>query len=454
MASGGTLEITPNFDAPFACSAATAGSGGSWAADASDPGYSFLIVAWDDPREEDWHRARFRNRTMFGTIGGGPYYSMVNDVQTAANDIVTLYWTPPRRRPHHYTVYFQSSVASFAFSTRGKKIRPSSGTTQALEIPGWATSAVFANGTEVTENRIAIIRSTVTNTYYEVAGNHAISLGNGNNYNIYPAASAATWNDTPQVLFSGNEERTRGIEGSTTAAQTHLSYVHGPIYLQSAVASSSTLTLSLLTDMPIVRRESIGTDFTGRAVELAYVNDCDPQTITLECTMGGTSIGVVDAWATGARAEAFALLHKYRRFKIPLCIKYTAAGTEMYSGLAYYGIIEDVSPVGYTNVQSDVRIRIQFKVESVEYELNDRPAYAINTATVGSGGTKTITINGDHQAEFITGTKFEIVGSTGNDGMYVCSSNSDITAGVTGVYVYPAIVDGTDDGYIRIWDQP
>lgn len=77
--------------------------------------------------------------------------------------------------------------------------------------------------------------------------------------------------------------------------------------------------------------------------------------------------------------------------------------------------------------------------------------YARSTTTTSVAGVDTtadtFTFSGDVTADFPQGTRFEISGSTGNDGSYTVSSTSyDSTADTTTVSVYESIGDGTADG--------
>lgn len=457
----GAIRITRCYDAPFGIWAALTTSGGTW----PTASYVLWLIAWDDPLEQDWTRARFQNALVHGAPNA---FGVINntisyiDLTTGAgdNDIVTLYWTAPRRKPHHYTLYFVSgkSISGIDGTEVWQKIRPSSGITQALEIPDWATSAVFANVTPVTESRMAIIRTISGNAYYEIEGNHAFPLYGGASYTTV-AVGAQVTNGAPVGRFVSNEERTRVNESTAAIGQTYLKYNHGAFgnAWNYILGSDFEVTLNPVTGMVAQTRQIYDTDFAGQSILLAYMTNGDLETIVFECTHGALSLNSTYYTQTDS-ASALALLDKHRRLGIPLSMWYLEPGggtTSIYGPVIYYGVLEDNNERGYTNIQANQRIQFRFKVTSIEYQSSDHAGYVIVTATSGTGlGGGSIVIGGDHTAEFISGTKIMIIGSTANDGVYAVHSSQITGSTSTQVFISGTLPDGTDDGFVRIWDQP
>lgn len=427
--------------------------------------YFFLLIAWDDPREEDWNRARYQN-SKIGLFSLDPlsisnYISRSVDGITPGagdNDILSFTWAAPRKKPHHYTLYYQMrepASSGFDHDEIGTKIRPSSGTTQALEIPGYATSAIFGSPAAVSEERWAAVRTTVTDTYYEISGNHAISVYDGATYRIYPVASGVISNGDPTINFAGNEERTRIPETVTNPSQRVIGYTQGPIHLQNGKSYGS-LTVSLVTGFDPERRELNGTSYHGRSVPLSYAGGADVTRIAFECTHGGLQANSSGPWVTtgaGSAAQALAQLHKYMDCKIPVAVRYAPGSTEVYTGAAYIGTIEKINDLGYTSVQANQRIVVEMKITGMEYALDDYGEYKISAADAGVNDAGFFTIIGDKTAEFVAGTRFEVRESTGNDSLYSVRSAS-LNSSNTRIYPEGGVLDATDDGFIRIWDQP
>lgn len=447
----GSLLLYPNFDGPYAVYATTTATGGSWAASTA---YAFIIIAWDDPLEQDWNLARFLCNVpdpAGGVTIGGAFGATATITTGAGNDdIVNLNWQAPRRLPHHYTVYYQAA-SSFSYSTLATKIQPSSGTTQNGEIPGWATSAVFANSTAVSETRSVAIRATSANAYYDLDGNIAISLYSGQTYVPRPAGGVPTFNDDPNVLFAANGERTRAYETSTAVGQSFIEYAHGPIMLQGIGHSSPWVQLTLVTGLETQFREKQAAAFDGRPLELSYINGSDIIALAAEFTHGGIGFySTGAALATSTRAEALAFLDKCRRLAIPLALEYLPTSTEVYSGQRFYVTIEEINERGYTQIQANDRIRITFKVWRTD---NYRTAPAPLVVTAVSTGSKYFQVAGDKRYLFPAGTRIEIIRSTGNDGLYGVASTA-LSGGNTRITVTNPFGDSTADGYIRIWDTP
>lgn len=454
--STGTLSIFLKPDAPFGLYAQLTATGGSW----PTGDHAVLLVAWDDPREEDWTCARLINAEPFSFIGKD--FGGLNQVLSSTgfttgagdNDIVTLNWKAPRRRPHHYTAYLQTGSTTFNTASVALKIRPSSGATQGLEIPGYATSAVFANATSRIETRVAAIHGTSINSYYEIEGNHGLHLFNGASYTVRPVGGLMTTNGNPAGRFVGNEERTRVSESATTGNQTHLEYVHGLGIWQLAdqVTELIAITISIATGLEVTYRDKHSTAFDGQNVEIAYINNADIERVTFECTHGGLSSIVTGYYAQTDAAASLRKLHKLRTLAIPVLLIYQeAASTEIYSPVIYSGTIERINELGYSHIQDNQRIQFDLKIDRVYTQSSQHAAYAIVTATVAGSS---LVIVGDHTAEFIDGTKLEIIGSTGNDGLYAVSSSQITGSTSTQIFLYNPLLDGADDGHIRIWDQP
>lgn len=167
-------------DAPFAIQATAAGAAGSWAAET----YSFLLVAWDSADETDDEYARCVN--WGAQLSSGVIYpSVYNGLVVTANQTVTLTWTAPRRRPHHYAVYVQTA-ATYGFEDNGSKILPAAANRVNGDIPGWATSVVLPNSTHVQRSRQVPADASAVDDSYRVNGNRFIGLHAGTVVSPYP----------------------------------------------------------------------------------------------------------------------------------------------------------------------------------------------------------------------------------------------------------------------------
>jgi hypothetical protein len=430
--------------------------------------YFFLLVAWDDPKEEDWHRARYLNQKLsLGTILSTPPTSLhlSRSVEAFApgagdDDIITLTWAAPRHLPHHYTVYYQMrepASSGFDIGEIGTKIRPSSGTTQALEIPKWATSAVFGDPTAVTESRWAAVAATSTNTYYEVHGNHAVHLFSFAPYQIFPNGATGNTSGVPLTRFVGGAERTRIPVSSTTASQKEIAYTHGPVsFSGQSVTGGPVVALSLVTGFEPEWRDQHGMSYNGRNVELAYAGGADIGRVVVQCTHGGLSFDdnensqLVNSGA-GSGGEALAYLHKCLHDKIKLLVGYTTSGSEVFTNEGYVCSVERINELGLTAIQANQRIEIELKIESIERSLYEYGEYRISAADTGVNDAGYFTVVGDKRAFFPAGTRFEVRDSTGNDGLYYVRSSS-LSSSNTRIYTEGGVIDTTDDGFIRIWD--
>jgi hypothetical protein len=430
----GSLTINRKTDGPWGLSVALTATGGSWNTD----NYAILLVAWDDPLEEDFTLARMCNQPGLAAEGNSfdtTSYTSVTTFTTGAgdNDIVTLSWTPPRRLPHHYTAYVNvgALISGTLAGDTWIKIRPSSGTTQALEIPGWATSAVFANRTSVTETRHARIRLTSANAYYEIEGAHGLALYDGASYST-DAAGAATTNGVPVGRFVDNEERTRVNESATGVSETLLTYTHGPgkwTNSEYTILPHTLVTLTLTTAFVPEWREKNGIDFKGSNIELAYVGGADVARAVLQCTHGGLSL-VSGYYSQTTGAAALAYLHKLRRLAQPVALTYkNSSNSEIYNNAVYYGTIEEINELGYVAVQDNQRIEIVFKLDSLDIQSSDHQAFAIVGADKSS---LYFDVAGDKRSMFPAGTKFEVSGSTAFSAAMTASSIASDTFSVAG----------------------
>lgn len=82
--------------------------------------------------------------------------------------------------------------------------------------------------------------------------------------------------------------------------------------------------------------------------------------------------------------------------------------------------------------------------------------YPLTHVIVGlNQGSKWFEINGDYTTRYLTGITFNVSGSTGNNGLYTCASNSTFIGGKTRITVVQSIPNATVDGnVVEIFQTP
>lgn len=458
----GYVEISPaTDDAPFALKATLTATGGSW----PTATYSFLLIAWDDPQEQDPEQARFLNNawgvTPATASGLGP--AVIDGVTTGAgdNDIVTISWTPPRRRPDHYALYVQQA-ATYDLTNPGTRLTPE-GTTQNGYIPGWATSVALTAKTNFLETRSARIKTINTNTSYVVYGNHALYLYQGASVNAYDGdgGSGVTAHTLdggfPDLAIDtgGADTITTAYEGATRSTANWLQYELGLFKLETGTGLSlnAGVRLSLLTDMQAETRQSQGRDYNGRNVPLAYTTDDEITKIVFQCTHGGIAQIVSGAWTESSAAAGLATLHRWRRNRIPLLFTITTSGSQSNLNIAR-GVIQDINEWGHSHVQGNQRIEITVDIDRTYNSFQSAPLkrYAISAVQTSPGR---FTIDGDHRKDFPEGAKLFVRGSTGNtNSAFFAVSSTELSSGNTRIYVTTTPVAGMADATLELIDVP
>lgn len=436
---------------------ASGGSGGS------TQSVSLLLVAWDDPEEKDVTLARYINKLYSGAaFGGGPSYYSIYEGLTyrsggASDDTISLSWTPPRRRPHHYAVYIQTAAATWDDAALGNKILPATGTVNG-NIPGYATSASFANITARHANLICGAEfgsEDVTNHYMYPQGNLCglIDPNPGTTILEYPGGTSRTCT-AAKLMFSDYGERTRlTLNAGPNTGQGGVILNGGVIY-SLAASHAQVVSLSLITGFDHTPRDTMTRDLNGRPIARSFLDNAHDDSITVSVPYTGISLACGDlVTSPDTTGGGLIVLNKWRKWRIPVRLYVIdspsaldiALGTEPALGAdMWIGYIEDVNDYQLPYISSFDEVQVRFRLTrqySREHDFGGRDITNIDIAT------KTWTISGTPSTWMIAGNRMWVQGTTDNDGVYVISS---VTASVNSVAIVTttAPVSTTADGAV------
>lgn len=416
-------------DAPFAIRASAAGAAGSWAADT----FSFLLVAWDSPDETDDEYARCVNWGA-GLTSGNIYPSVYNGLVVTANQTVTLTWTAPRRRPHHYAVYVQDA-ATYSFDVNGQKILPAAANRVNGDIPGWATSVVLPNATHVQRQRQVPADASAVDDSYRVDGNRFLSLHAGTVVSPYPTGGIQNIDDVEVGVDSGGEFTKAFVTSAVIGTDTALLYTESPIRLSTFSGALEAIEhLHRVTLDPVTGFDPGPLDFTTRTHKgfltrnaQALPRSQDSIQLTLEyISMHWTAPGVT----LESGGAAMAQLCKWMEMGIPLLMSVTQDNGNAVYYRSWVVTLIGVNDFGFTDMHMVDQIELLLNVEQsfqtdLPYEYwtilagtaTDGLKAVAATPTYDSANdetdivftdTETASISGDLTAYLVIGSKMRV----------------------------------------------
>lgn len=416
-------------DAPFAIRASAAGAAGSWAADT----YSFLLIAWDSADETDDEYARCVNWGV-GLSSADVYPSIYNGLAVTLNQTVTLTWTAPRRRPHHYAVYVQAA-ASYQFDENGEKILPAAANRVNGDIPGWATSVVLPNSTHVQRSRQVACDAIATDDSYRVNGNRFIGLHAGTVVSPYPTGGLQNIDDVELGIDEGGEFTKAFVTTTVVGTDSALLYTESPIRLADFDGTLDPVQhLHRVTLDPVTGFDPASVDFTTRshkgflsrmAQTLPYSQESIRLTVEY-ISMFWTAPSI----SLEPGGHAMAQLCKWMEMGIPLLmnVEQDTGNAVYYRSWVVY--LLGVNDYGFEHMHMADQIELLLKVER-SFETDTPYEYwAITGGTATDGlkavsatptydsandetdivftDTETASISGDLTAYLVTGTKMRV----------------------------------------------
>lgn len=391
---------------------------------------SYRIMAWDTPEEIDLQNARWADTKS----------ESENHVYTT----VTFNWTPPKRKPHHYSIYMVAA-ATIGGSSVVNKILPASGLVNG-NIPGYATTCTIASpGTGITEARnIPVDAVNVGTKTYTLRGDWTGLL--------YVAAGVTPDGGAPTTVTALDLTWTeQGVctEVTTTAApggaETFLTITLGLMTTNSA--SNIAVIMYPTQSLSIEPRERLTRDMNGYDVPVSLLNVCPISGIEALVPHGSFTYTGGLAGTASAAAALYRLnqWHKNRNMISIFCE--TDSDVVRFPGeFPYRGYIDFVDSLGLRGFDTGpirVRIRVNEFFDSTDYQ-----GYYVITAA--STANDTFTISGDYTKIFRENVKFNVVDSTSNDGFYAVESRV-YSGGNTVITITGEVPSNTGDGSIHLW---
>lgn len=422
---------------------------------------SFLLVAWDDPDEKDASLARFAMSPIAGNslkqwAGTMSYVSRISK-SIELNDLATITWTPPRRRPHHYALYYQAA-ASYDLSDLGIKILPStlvngniSGATNTLTLPARAAAATYYTARAC--SWFVPCGIDTGNHYINVRGNW-LGYFKVNTSTILEEQSATARTVTAKALYydAGGEYTQLTVSAGPTAgiAFAKIAISSAGLFCPgSAGAATNSVLFSPTRDIDHQARDHSAIDISGNSVTRSYLNNCPDDMLTIHADY--TAVLVAPGGVT-PRIEGGALyqMQKWRRWNRELALVVAENDSTIPTGAdRWRGTIADTNDYQMPGAQDKDEIAITFKPTHFYPGYYDYGGWTIIAVTAGAA---TCEITGPLDSRLVAGARVWIVNSTGNNGLYViasvaASANSHILTFTT------LLASSTDDGYLVLEDM-
>lgn len=451
--------LTPAADPPCGLAISlTPGGGGSAAT------LSFLLVAWDDPDEKDITLARFYAQPATGNSLGGwgggarTHYSRISK-SIELNDIATITWTAPRRKPHHYALYYQAA-ASYDISNTGVKILPNTlvngeiaGTATSLTLPARAAATTYYTGRDWIW--FAPCDIDTVNHYMDVRGNWMGYFDPDGGTFLLEKQTGTTRQVSAKALyyFRGGEYTRFTVAAGPTAGTDYaaISVPSTGLFCPTSIAASQCQILfSPTLDIVHQSRESSTLDISGNVVSRSYINN-SPDTM-LQISIAYTDIFALPHLASPSRLDGGALyqLAKWKRWGCELdyivneSTYATPHGTDRWRC-----VIEDVNDYQQPDMVDKDSIMLTLRASHFYPAYYDYGGWLITSVTAGAA---TCVIKGPLDKRLVAGARVWIINSTGNDGLWVISG---VTAGTNShtLTFTTNILDSTDDGYVTMADM-
>lgn len=452
-ASGSDLSTIPDW---------SGGNGTDWPGTALD----FLLGACYRSYEDDFDFVRYLNmmRPVSPPVlnASRSLYLLETacmNVTPSVDDNVVLSWSKPDPEPDHYILWSRPhSVSGWVVgNTIGRKLLPSSGLIRG-NIAGSATTVTIKSYREYSETRVVPVTRSFANGIY-IPGNRALSFLGGV---ASPPASAVTLaanvggiaNGTytvsaVQVVWSYDGEQTKltlvGVSTGTGAAGGTCQYEVGPLCARDNENDNHLPNLFLSQEelIGLTPRQMGMPDYTGRMTPQSFLNDSPYSAADFELATGGLSQGTATL-----DIEAQYRLNKYAREQIPVEFEMWGASGDSNNIVGFRGMLNGQNRNGPAVRQGD-NTTFHLDIDTCIRRADERGFHAITTATAAAGGP--FVIDGDYTDVFTAGVGFRVIGSTGNDRQY-CVSSSAYANGKTTITVTTTPPDGTDDGYIEVYD--
>lgn len=349
-------------DAPIIYSALMNGAAGTFQM-ASTP-ISIILIAWDDPDEIDWEFARFINRSPYDPTVAYP--SIADGIAIGEDDMqLLIQWLPPRRRPHHYGIYWQAASATYDLAANGEKLLPAGAARINGEIPGWATSAIILDPTNVSRVRVVPAVPNTADDSYKIRGNRIISLHAGSVVSAHPTVGIVNL-DASSLGHDSNGEFTK-IEQTTTVLNTvtDIQYEISPIRLGATALTH----LQRVTIDPTLGLDGSPAQFVARTVSgrLQRQGQVKPFSQTLLRLVGQF---ISFAWtAPGAAlqkgsAGAYQLL-KWMENGTPIVLTAVQDTGQKPFYRRWVGMIEGISDYAFLEIQDNDEVEIILAVEEM-----------------------------------------------------------------------------------------
>jgi hypothetical protein len=450
------IYIRPELDPPFAFAVTRAGGSGHWNVHAHA---SFLLIAWDTKEEFDLTFARCftipYDKESVNEENANRIYTIFENLAVTADDTLTFTWTPPRRRPDHYCIYYQTT-STFDPSLPATKILPSSGLVDG-NIPGYATSCAIAWETAITcMFQIDCSTNTTTETYL-IRGNRTACLYAGAQIVPYPAGGAPqTLTSAYPVLTVAQGERTQLTVAAATAGTTSIRFQSGHVSILAVDTNdqhpSYPQILFFYPDAHHDLTENTNLDILGLSYKKSTISGLQFGTLRITNPIGPGLMGFMGANQAGANTYedqdyACYYLQKWRDAGLPVEV-YIAGGTPDSRYVGYwYGVITDAPHWATQDAQDDNEISVSIKINHTQCMDIDLGYWGI---VAKDAGANTISINGDHTALLVSGAKIRTVGSTADNAIWAVAF-STYTGGNTVITVTGDITDATGDGRVELW---
>lgn len=437
-------------DGPFALRVSKTASGGTWTSGTR----SFALVAWDDPNELDWDRARIVN--LAPNLSSAGYHCEYNGLSIAANDKLTFSFTPCRHKPHHYTLYVQNS-ATFDWDVVAQKVQVDEDfVTSAAggNIPPHVTTFDVSSADTVQELRQLPlgVRST---TDWEVDGNVAAACYDGLSARGRPSGSVFTFGggDPPRRTHRTRNEGTVISGTGLNTTDTHLEIQKGPAAFDGIGVS---VVMTRIRNFSSEPTDFTFYDYRGRLVRLEDARNSPDSTVLLQIAYSSFFWfdGNGDTSAAGNHGNAAIYqINKWKKFGTLLELRDVSELNEVsVFNETWIGRIVFVNEPGASLKHNAANVQIVFKIEEVIANGVDVLNLAIITA---DAGTRTLTVDGDATADLVEDAKIAISGSTANDSLYaVESATYDYATNTTTIVVKNELPSSTADGRVELWDRP
>lgn len=439
-------------DGPFGLRLTNA-AGGTWPAMAN---LSIFGVAWDDPDELDWDKARFvcaNPALQYGLDTSAEYEAIIEGQSTSLNDKVTVNFTPCRHAPHHYSFYFQGT-ATYDTDAVGVKLLPDAAYRDEEaggNVPHYLSTVVFSARTAWQETRIFPLASAST-TQYVLPGNLAAHFYDGVSVTAIPSGSH-TFASDPARGHAARFETTVLTGTGLNASAVALQVSRGPVAFKNSITE---VVLSRIRNQIFEAAALTARDYNGRSIKVSDARNSPHSKIDIPIAYIGAS------WSYGSnlssadgnnRIAALQQLNKWLEDATLIELRsvdetdLTSMHVEWWLGR----IIAVSDPGGTYKVNADA-IMLSFEVEEYNYPTRTQYHWGIIDADAGADQ---LTIDGSYAALLVEDSKVRVIGSTANDGLYAVESASyDASLNQTTITLKNNLPDSTADGRLELWDRP